>query len=106
VSLSDPIEPGSGNGRALADVLPLDQAPVDEDIIRRSNATKLAEALGDLDRKEREVVQLRFGLEDDEPRTLQQIGERLKLSREGVRQIETMAKAKLRRSSRLRSHLN
>ena len=60
----------------------------------------------DLDGKEREVVRLRFGLEDDEPRTLQEIGERLHLSRERVRQIESRAKEKLRRSERLRSHLN
>jgi RNA polymerase primary sigma factor len=105
VSLSDPIGPRD-NGRALADVLPLDQEPVDQEIMRRSEAHELVKALRDLDGKEREVVRLRFGLEDDEPRTLQQIGDRLKLSRERVRQIEAMAKAKLRRSRRLRSHLN
>jgi len=105
VSLSDPVGPGGDNGRALADVLPIAQAPIDEEIIRRSDARQLKAALRDLDGKERQVVQLRFGLEDDEPRTLQQIGDRLKLSRERVRQIETMAKAKLRRSTRLRSRL-
>jgi RNA polymerase primary sigma factor len=106
VSLSDPIGPGGKNARALADVLPLAQAPIEDEIMRQSDAHDLAEALRDLDGKEREVVRLRFGLEDDEPRTLQQIGDRLKLSRERVRQIEVMAKAKLRRSRRLRSRLN
>jgi len=65
-----------------------------------------AVAAFDLDGKEREVVRLRFGLEDDEPRTLQEIGDRLHLSRERVRQIESRAKEKLRRSAKLRSHLN
>jgi DNA-directed RNA polymerase sigma subunit (sigma70/sigma32) len=51
-------------------------------------------------------VRLRFGLEDDEPRTLREIGDRMRLSRERVRQIESCAKEKLRRSARLRSHLN
>ena len=67
---------------------------------------ELAAALLDLDGREREVMGLRFGLEDDEPRTLQQIGDRLHVSRERVRQIESRAKDKLRRSVRLRSHLN
>jgi RNA polymerase primary sigma factor len=38
---------------------------------------------------------LRFGLEDDEPKTLEEIGKRLKLTRERVRQIEGQALARL-----------
>jgi RNA polymerase primary sigma factor len=106
VSLSEPLERERQNGRALGDLLPLDQTPIEEDIMRRADADELAQALRDLNGKEREVVRLRFGLEDDEPRTLQQVGDRLHLSRERVRQIEAIAKAKLRRSTRLRSHLN
>jgi DNA-directed RNA polymerase sigma subunit (sigma70/sigma32) len=46
-------------------------------------------------------MRLRFGLTGGEALTLQRVGERLKLSRERVRQIEARAKEKLRRSSRL-----
>ena len=66
--------------------------------MRQADRDELTAALRDLDGKEREVVRLRYGLEDDEPRTLQEIGDRLHLSRERVRQIEAIAKAKLRRS--------
>jgi RNA polymerase primary sigma factor len=106
VSLSEPLAGDGNDGPALADVLPLDQTPIDDEIMRQTDAHDLSEALRDLNGKEREVVRLRYGLEDDEPRTLQEIGDQLHLSRERVRQIEAVAKAKLRRSTRLRSHLN
>jgi RNA polymerase primary sigma factor len=105
VSLNEPVtEDGS---RQLADTLPQEQVPpVEDEMIHQADLDELAAAIGELDGKEREVVRLRFGLEDDEPRTLQEIGERLSLSRERVRQIESRAKDKLRRSAKLRSHLN
>jgi RNA polymerase sigma factor (sigma-70 family) len=74
--------------------------------MHQSDLDGLADALRELDGKEREVVRLRFGLEDDEPRTLQEIGDRLHLSRERIRQIESRAKSKLRQSVKLRSYLN
>jgi len=112
VSLNEPVSRGAfadrdGVPRELGDLLEQDGVPpVDEEMIHQSDLDELAAALADLDGKEREVVRLRFGLEDDEPRTLQEIGDRLHLSRERVRQIETRAKDKLRRSAKLRSHLN
>jgi RNA polymerase primary sigma factor len=44
------------------------------------------------------VLELRFGLADDQPKTLREIGEVMGLSRERVRQIESRALNKLRRS--------
>ena len=54
--------------------------------------------LEELDEKERGVISMRFGLDGEDPRTLQEIGEALGLSRERIRQIESKAKEKLRRS--------
>ena len=105
VSLNEPL--GRGDDRELGDMIAQEQTvPVEAEMIHQADLEELADALHDLDGKEREVVRLRFGLEDDEPRTLQEIGDRLHLSRERVRQIESRAKEKLRRSAKLRSHLN
>jgi RNA polymerase primary sigma factor len=110
VSLSEPVHGHPADGgpsRELGDLLEQDGVPaIEEEMIHRADLDELAAALGDLDGKEREIVRLRFGLEDDQPRTLQEIGDRLNLSRERVRQIESRAKDKLRRSAKLRSHLN
>lgn len=109
VSLSDPVDSVARDGspRELADVLAQDHVPaIDDEMIHQADLDELSAALLDLDRKEREVVTLRFGLSDDQPRTLQEIGDRLHLSRERVRQIESRAKDKLRHSARLRSRLN
>jgi RNA polymerase primary sigma factor len=84
--------------------------PAEEAFIRRQLHEGVRGALGELDDKEREVIELRFGLDrDGEQRTLQEVGDTLRLSRERIRQIEAKAKEKLRRSKRageLRSYLN
>jgi RNA polymerase sigma factor (sigma-70 family) len=57
----------------------------------------LREALRDLEPREREVIQCRFGLDGEEAATLQGVGERLGLSRERIRQIEVHALKRMRR---------
>jgi len=59
-------------------------------------------ALGSLDEKERQIIRLRFGLDDGQASTLKEIGERFGISRERVRQIESKALQKLQHPSRSR----
>ncbi len=67
-----------------------------EEVLRRE---QLLEALDLLDERERTVIELRFGLEDQEPWTLSAVGELLDMTRERVRQIESRGLAKLRHPS-------
>jgi RNA polymerase primary sigma factor len=50
-----------------------------------------------LDEREREILRLRYGIGEDRAHTLEEIGRRLSLTRERVRQIESRALSKLRR---------
>jgi len=67
------------------------------------------EALGELSDRERQVVRLRFGLEDGQARTLEEVGREFGVTRERIRQIESKTLAKLRhphRSQKLRDYLD
>jgi len=64
---------------------------------------KIQNSLGKLSTMEEKVLRLRFGLDDDNPLTLKQIGDRMSLSRERIRQIEAQALNKLRKSSSVNS---
>jgi len=83
--------------------------PVEYQIVKSSIEHQIREILGELDEKEALVLKLRFGLDDDRPRTLQEIGKRLNLTRERIRQIEQKAMRRLSRShnlQQLRGYLN
>jgi RNA polymerase primary sigma factor len=108
VSLSAAV--GDDGGLELGDTLEQEIIPsVEVEMIRNSFEQRIQSMVGDLDEKEREVIRMRFGLDGEDPRTLQEIGEAMALSRERIRQIESRAKEKLRRSREaqgLRGYLN
>jgi RNA polymerase primary sigma factor len=79
---------------------------VDDEPTRDALVRDIESAFGELEPKERLVMRLRYGLLDNEVWTLQQIGERLRLSRERVRRLEARAVQKLRRMQHLRGCLN
>jgi RNA polymerase primary sigma factor len=65
--------------------------------------------LEELTEREKEVLRLRFGLEDGHPYTLEEVGRRFGVTRERIRQIEAKALRKLRhpsRSKKLRDYLD
>ena len=108
LSLNQPLDE-SGDSE-FGDMLEQYVIPdTDERILRQSFEEKLREALAELSEKEQLILSMRFGIEDDQPRTLREIGEMLGISRERVRQIESQSLNRLRRSSKakaLQGYLN
>jgi RNA polymerase primary sigma factor len=103
ISLETPV--GEDEGNTIADFIADRgvQAPseaADDAMLKH----QVENALAELSPRERQVLRMRFGLEDGRDRTLGEIGEELGVSRERVRQIEAEALGKLRHP-RLRSRL-
>jgi RNA polymerase primary sigma factor len=108
VSLESPI--GEDEDTELADFVPDEQEPEPEDEVgRRLLQSEVRQVLQDsLSERERTVIALRFGLVDGHPHPLQEVGERMGITRERVRQIEAKALRKLRQppvENRLRIYL-
>jgi RNA polymerase nonessential primary-like sigma factor len=106
VSLDMPV--GTDEEAPLGDFIEDAEAMSAENtVIAELLHTDIRHVLATLDERERQVIQLRFGLDDGQPRTLDQIGKLFGLSRERVRQIEREVMMKLRqgdRAERLRSY--
>ena len=75
-----------------------DAIPCDEQVIRQELNSKISALLMNLPEREKEILRMRFGF-DGEAKTLEEIGRKIGVSRERVRQIEKRAKEKLKRKS-------
>jgi RNA polymerase primary sigma factor len=71
------------------------QKSPDLEMVEADDLQHVLELLDKMDKREATVLRMRFGLDDEEPKTLKEIGERLGLTRERVRQIESEALSKL-----------
>jgi RNA polymerase primary sigma factor len=108
VSINQPID--DEGELELEDTLQQQSMPsVEESLFRSFMENTLSECLTILDQREKQVIDLRFGLNDQKPKTLKEIGELMGLSRERIRQIEAKALEKLRNYKKcqgLQSYLN
>jgi RNA polymerase primary sigma factor len=94
-SLETPI--GDEGDAELGDFIQNDSNPDPADVVESIIAKEtLDRALRTMDERERKVVELRFGLKGEHPRTLAEVSSRFSVSRERVRQIETKALEKLK----------
>jgi RNA polymerase primary sigma factor len=101
VSLETPI--GEEDDSHLGDFIP------DHDVVTPDEAAaysmlkdQLFEVLETLTEREQKVLKLRFGLEDNRPRTLEEVGRQMDVTRERIRQIEAKAIRKLKHPSRIK----
>ena len=101
-SLDMPI--GEDEGSELGEFIPNENAESIEDIIiKMALRDELGEIMKILTYREREVIELRYGWNDEKNRTLEEIGEQFGVTRERIRQIEAKAIRKLMNSYKARS---
>ncbi|TVR32081.1 MAG: sigma-70 family RNA polymerase sigma factor [Nitriliruptor sp.] len=101
-SLDQPV--GEDGDTTISDLLP--DLNVDDPAAtatQHDTARRLHIALSYLDPRERTILTLRFGLDGQEPQTLEKIGDQIGLTRERIRQMQNRALTKLRHSTRLRA---
>ena len=98
-SLETPV--GEEKDSRLKDFVPDEavSAPT-EDTSKELLKQQLLEVLGTLSPREQKVIELRFGLRDGKPRTLETVGREFGVTRERIRQIEAKAIRKLRHPTR------
>jgi len=95
VSLAMPV--GADGDTELADVVTDAGAPSPFDMVAQSMLpAEINKLLAGLEDREREILRLRYGLDQGEPRTLEEVGAAMHLTRERIRQIERSALGKLR----------
>lgn len=94
-------QPLADDGGSLADVLEDEQAMRPDELLAEEQLQRsLAACLASLTEREAFILRLRYGLESEQPHTLQEIADLLRLSRERVRQLERQAFDKLRQPHR------
>ncbi|HEX4349890.1 MAG TPA: RNA polymerase sigma factor RpoD/SigA [Verrucomicrobiae bacterium] len=95
VSLDSPIS--ADDSTAIADhVADANAAAPFEELVRSNDTAMVQEVLATLDKRESRILAMRFGLDDGRPKTLEEVGARLGVTRERIRQIQEQALQKMR----------
>jgi RNA polymerase primary sigma factor len=101
LSLDAPMTPGEDN--RLLDYLPDQYSPgPEEEAFEHALKATIEDSLSSLKEREAKILRLYFGLDDQDPMTLEEIGEILGVTRERIRQIKEKALGRLRHASRAR----
>ena len=94
ISLFEPV--GEDNATIGDFIEDQDAGAPFELVLARMNQADLREVLSRLNDRERQVIEMRYGLGADEPKTLDEVGRLFSVTRERIRQIESKALAKMR----------
>jgi RNA polymerase sigma factor, sigma-70 family len=105
ISLDMPLGEGGEEDFTLLDVLSKKGTEdIERELIEETIHEELESMLDVLDEREKEIIKMRYGLNGEESRTLEEVGEKLGISRERVRQLEQRALKKLKAVA-LKKHL-
>jgi len=105
ISLDMPLGEGGEEDFTLLDVLSKKGTEdIEKELIEETIHKELESMLDVLDEREKEIIKMRYGLNGEEPKTLEEVGEKLGISRERVRQLEQRALKKLKAVA-LKKHL-
>jgi RNA polymerase primary sigma factor len=101
ISLDAPV--GEDEESSLEEFVPSEKVPLPtEEAEKKFLKEHLKEILNELNEREREILKMRYGLEDGIPHTLEEVGKTFKITRERIRQIEIKAIEKLRQSPKIK----
>jgi RNA polymerase nonessential primary-like sigma factor len=99
-SIDRPLDPGDSGSATYGDILADDKATPDQELEGAERREMVRQLADRLQGRERTIVFLRMGWDNEEPKTLAEIGEQFGISRQRVEQLEKRALSKLRRWAR------
>jgi RNA polymerase primary sigma factor len=103
VSLDSPIS--IGDSTSISEhVADANAAAPFDDIVKHNDSELMREVLATLNARESRILSMRFGLDNGRPKTLEEVGERLGVTRERIRQIQEQALQKMRVKIESRDH--